>query len=140
MSDLINELNLHGHTKVPDHSLVQFFFDFLLFDIKIPEYLNGSQPKQQKYNFSHIPASFLNDEKSFDLLNEIIVNKEHAISNQADIDSAYEFFLTLLQNEMEDKLKASRTSSKQSSKRHKSRAKPFWSDELQELWSDVCTM
>ena len=66
LSDLINELNLHGHTKVPDHSLVQFFFEFPSFNIEIPENLNGSQPKQKKYNFSHIPASFLNDEKSFD--------------------------------------------------------------------------
>ena len=63
---------------------------------------------------------------------------ENAISNQANIDLAYENFVTLLQTEMEDKLKPSRVGSKQTHKRHKSRAKSYWSDELQMFWCDLC--
>ena len=78
----------------------------------------------------------MNDEKSSDLLNQTVINMENAISNQANIDLAHETFVTLLQTEMEDKLKLSRVDSKQTHKRHKS--KPYWSDELQVLWCDLC--
>ena len=117
MSDLIKDLSLHGHTKIPDHSLVQFFLDFPQFnDSKNIENPNYVHPRLKKYDLSHIPPSFLNDEKSFDLLNETIANIEHAISNQADMDLAYENFVNLLQHEMDDKLKQRCTNGNTSTK------------------------
>ena len=65
---------------------------------------------------SHIPSSFLNDEKSFDLLNKIIANIGHAISNQADMDLVYENFVNLLQHDMDDKLKQRCTNTNTSTK------------------------
>ena len=58
----------------------------------------------------------LNDEKSFDLLNEYIANIGHAISNQADMDLVYENFVNLLQHKMDDKLKQRCTNTHTSTK------------------------
>ena len=97
-------------------------------------------PKLIKYNLREILSSILNDDESFELLNQAITSIESATLSQANIDLAYNNFTSLLQTEMETKLKKCRSTcnAKQIYKRHKSRAKPFWSDELQDLWHDVC--
>ena len=140
MSELINDLKLHGQTKFPDHSLLQFCLDFPFAKISYIKHAGGISPKLIKYNLSEIPSSFLNDEESFELLNQAITNKESAISSQANIDLAYDKFTSLLQTEMETKLKKCRNTcnAKQIHKRHKSRAKPYCSNELQDPWHDVC--
>ena len=89
-----------------------------------------------KYNVNVIPASFLNDEQSFDLLNQTILSIENAISMQADIELAYDKFTTLLNTEMESNLKKRKANI--SHKGHKSRAKRYWSEILQDAWVGVC--
>ena len=58
-----------------------------------PETESSSSVKAVRYNFNEIPASFLNDEESFELLDQTILNIEDAISNLGDADKAYEDFV-----------------------------------------------
>ena len=138
MSDLINKLQLYGQTKIPDHSLVNICLDFPFIDNICIETESGNTIKSVRYNLNEIPSSFLNDEESFELLNQTILNIENAISNQANADVAYENFVILLQTEIENKLKKLSGKAKCTTKRNISRAKPYWSDDLQENWHDVC--
>ena len=134
MSDLINKLQLYGQSKIPDHSLVSICLEFPFIDNICIETESGNTVKSVRYNLSEIPSSFLNGEESFELLNQTILNIENAISNQADADVAYENFVIQLQTEMENKLKKLSGKAKCTTKRNKSRAKPYWSDDLH----DVC--
>ena len=138
MSEMINMVQLYGQTKIPDHSLVSMCLEFP-FDGKIcPETESSSTVKAVRYNDNEIPASFLNDEVIFELLNQTILNIENAISNQADADKAYKNVSNLLHTEMENKLKKISWQSKNTVKKHKAWEKPYWSDDLQEIWHSVC--
>ena len=138
MSELINDLGLHGHTKIPDHSLLHFCLDLPSAELDHTKQIDSNPYSSctTKYNVNEIPASFLNDEQSFDLLNQTILSIENAISVQADMGLAYDKFTTLLNTEMESKLKKRNVNI--SHKGHKSRAKPYWSDILQDAWVGVC--
>ena len=138
MTELINYLKLLGQTRIQDHSLLHFCLELPFAQIDNSERTDEYSHKLIKYNLSEIPASYLNDEQSFVLINQTIASIESAITAQANIDLAYDNFTSLLQTKMESKLKKSRTNAKITNKRHKSRAKPYWSDEIHDIWVDLC--
>ena len=122
---MINMVQLYGQTKILDHSLVSMRREFP-FDGKIcPETESSSTVKAVRYYPNEIYASFLNDEESFELLNQTILNIENAISNQADADKAYTNFSNLLHTEMENKLKKISGQSKNTVKSIERRQRPF---------------
>ncbi|MEW8548010.1 MAG: endonuclease/exonuclease/phosphatase family protein, partial [Candidatus Thiodiazotropha sp.] len=139
MSELINAFNLHGLTKIPDHSLVQVVLEFQSVDVKDRDVHNVGTQRLPKFNFNDIPVSFLNDEESFDKLNQTILKIQNTISTYSNINSAYNDFTALLHSEMESKLKKHSFKQHFTSKKHKSRAKPYWSQELEEIWGIVCS-
>ena len=101
MTELINDLKLLGQTRIPDHSLLHFCLELPFAQIDHSEKTDEYSHKLIKYNFSEIPASFLNDEQSFVLINQTIAILESAITAQANIDLTYDNFTSLLQTEME---------------------------------------
>ena len=140
LSEMIHMLQLpvYGRTKIPDHSLVSMCLEFPLDGKICPETESSSSVKTVRYNLNEIPASFLNDEESFELLNQTIFNIEDAISNLGDADKAYEDFSNLLHTEMKKQTEKISGQGKNTGKKHKARAKPYWSDDLQENWHRVC--
>ena len=142
MTDLINTYNLMGSTKFPDHSVIQF--DLSYENIASTNCDRSNDMIKRSYKVDNIPITFLNDANAVHKVSETLSNIEHALSNEADLNDAYKSFLNLIHEEMNNKLKWTdkrNNESKQNTcnhKQNKSRAKPYWSDELQEKWDTVC--
>ena len=138
MTSVINSLNLHGHNKTSEHSILQV----VLRDKTVKNRPDSKQVKTTKplYNVNDISASFLNCETSFRRLSECIGRIEKALQDKNDVQSAYAEFIELLKVEMESKLKPKKcfTSNMPANKSHKSKVKSYWNSELQFLWDQTC--
>ena len=137
MTSVINSLNLHGHNKTSEHSILQV----VLRDKTVKNRPDSKQVKTTKppYNVNDIPVSFLNCETSFRRLSECIGRIEKALQDKNDVQSAYAEFMELLKVEMESKLKPKKrfTSNMPANKSHKSKVKSYWNSELQFLWDQT---
>jgi hypothetical protein len=72
-------------------------------------------------------------------INETIYRIENAIHVDNNVQSAYDDFCILIQDEMDNKLP--RTKQKTYNKNcGKSRYKPYWNDNLQNQWNKVCSL
>ena len=70
---------------------------------------------------------------------ETIQRIERSLFEEHDVQLAYSEFVELIKNEMDLKIpKRKQFKPNHSHKPHKSRAKPYWTSELQELWDEVC--
>ena len=70
---------------------------------------------------------------------ETIQRIERSLCEQHDGQLAYSEFVELIKNEMDLKIpKRKQFKPNNSHKPHKSRTKPYWTSELQDLWDEVC--
>ena len=134
MSDIMTDLNLTGCEKVSDHSV-------LVYEISIGNNSRENISEQtststlKRYRVDDIPGSFLNCEESFVKVNLAIEKIEKSLTDESDVYAAYSDFVSLIKSEMAEKLKLKKPFN---AKKHKARNKPFWNDELQSLWNEVC--
>ena len=137
MTSLINRFNMQGHSRSSEHSVLQV-------TLHTESYVNSvsatDTPKARcQYKLNDIPASFLNCETSLQRLMDTIQRIEKCLLDERDVQRAYFEFVELLKCEMDAKLpKRGQVKSGASHHPHKSRAKPYWSSELQELWDATC--
>lgn len=130
MTDIINQVNFNPE-RIPDHSI-------LLCEIKVPKLCTKRNSLQtthesvtntRKYRVNNIPDNFLVDDAIRDKINETIYRIENAIHVENNVQSAYDDFCILIQDEMDNKLP--RTKHKTYNNNcGKSRYKPYWNDLL----------
>lgn len=137
MSELVNELQMQGNSKIPDHSLLLW---------SVPLSSSGSivndgtsslneQTSRTVYNTSTMPTTFLNGADAVEVINDTIKKIEHNLHQEQDVNSAYNTFTSLLWSEMEQTLPKKRPPS---TSHAKSMYKPYWSEDLQNAWDVVC--
>ena len=97
-------------------------------------------PKSIKqYKLNDIPASFLNCESSFQHLMDTIQRIEKCLHEEHDVQLAYSEFVDLIKYKMDAKLpKRNQFRPGASHNQYKSRAKPYWTSNLQDLWDEKC--
>ena len=136
MSEVINDLNLHGCDKISDHSV-------LVYEIALCNNVEEGISEQsstssfKRYRLNEIPGSFFNCEESFSRVMHSINRIEKSPAEDADGNVAYHEFISLIKSEMAEKLKVKKP---YCVKPHKSRNKPYWNDDLQVLWNEVCLL
>ncbi|MES9883911.1 MAG: reverse transcriptase family protein, partial [Sedimenticola sp.] len=133
MTKIISDLNLQIHEKVSDHSLIEC--TLLLSHTLIESQSNRDDNTTARFHVDTLPHSFLNDEAALVEIHSTIQAIENAIQIEQDANLAYYKFTLLLKNEMATKLRKKRL---HSGKCNKSMRKPYWNEELQELWDRVC--
>ena len=137
MSTLINRVNMQGHLRSSEHSVLQVT---LQTEIAMRSVSSADSPTtRDRYKLNDITASFLNCESSFQQLMDTIHRIEQCLLEERDVQLAYTEFVDLIKREMDTKLPKRKQSKPGTSHNpHKSRAKPYWTSELQALWDDVC--
>lgn len=137
--------------KIPDHSVLEFDF--------IPHSLNEHNDTHQpnspniseaqltsdentdryftRYNVRNIPVDFMNSDMAAQAINECIDNILHTRNTQTDIDNMYSEVCNLYYSEM-DKWFKSHNINSVSRKKFRNSSKPYWNDNLSELWTDMC--
>jgi hypothetical protein len=91
----------------------------------------------KRYGVKSIPPDFINNTAACNKLLEIIEDIEHTRELQQDIDDTYLKFCKFYHDEMSRWLKAKNVHPA-AFKRFKRSTKPFWNDNLSELWNTVC--
>ena len=137
MTDMTNTIQQQGNTRVPDHSILGIVLDL---PIQCAPNYNGiahdkSIPKCTKYDTSRVPETFLRDDETLAKVQGAIERIELQLKERQDVDGAYAIFTDLLKEEMENKLRKCKP---HIDSNNKSRYKPYWTDDLQELWKNVC--
>ena len=139
MSSVINRVNMQGHIRSPEHSILEVTLQTdNVANLNSPSESSAVKPR---YNLDDIPASFLNCETSFQRIMDTIDKIEKYLTEERDVQKAYTEFTELVKVEMDAKLPKQRQyQTKALHKPHKSRAKPYWTIELQDLWDEVCKL
>ena len=96
---------------------------------------------RKKFELNNIPDYFLNDEYILRQVNDAIGKLKSSVRSQSDIDSVYSDWCGLLKDHMLQNIPHKRIKHTLSNatlhKRHRP-GKPWWSEDLSELWAAVC--
>ena len=132
ISDLINSYCLHGYTKVPDHSLLQFTVTFESERLvgRTISHNTSDSGAPRKFKVKEIPENFLKDESVIHRINETLHNIQESIDRKEGADVAYRQFINLMIPEMEEKLEVCKRNQNAQTKRktHKKMSKPYWNE------------
>ncbi|CAG2217548.1 unnamed protein product [Mytilus edulis] len=125
---------------IPDHSLLTWEITLKFSQSN----KNAAQPKNNrktktKYDIKNIPEDWLSSESALNDIDIIIQNLEFSNVTQDKINNMYDAFVNVIKTEMSTKLssKVIVLSDGVNNKRRRCK-KPWWSEELTELWSSVC--
>jgi hypothetical protein len=124
-----NVINMHGVShpeNIPDHSL-------LTWNLSVPNILQSEHyPTASKkwYNLKDIPQAYMNADNP-DVISQINLI-ENKLSDRNKLDEAYNVFQQFIEAEMDAHLEHKVINQ---NGRHKSKAKPYWNANLQELWN-----
>ena len=139
MSSVINRVNMQGHIKGSEHSILE-----VTLQTDNVANLNGppeSSAVKPRNKLDDISASFLNCETSFQRIMHTIDKIEKYINEERDVQQAYTEFTELVKVEVDAKLpKPKQYKTNAPHKPHKSRSTPYWTSELQDLWDEVCKL
>ena len=138
VSDIANKFNLplpDKLTQMPDHSLLVTTITTSNF---IPTMDEPCLPSVTKYNVKDIPDVFMKSDKHY--IQEAIARIESELVNQDNVDKAYDTFLSMINGEMKKHLKTrkSNINTTKKVKNTKLQKKPWWNQDLDELWKEVC--
>ena len=125
-------------SKMSDHSILICTFS-ATYSSQCPELDSDSGPqypgRKRRYCFKNIPDNFCNNDAFKAALQVYITKLETLQSDQHNIDEAYNDFCEQLVSEMDSYLDMG-SADRQTRKRYKS-YKPFWDEELTNLWLDM---
>ncbi len=136
--------------KIPDHSVLE-----LHFAVHHEAALRNDTPNEQqatqhsvvdndesgiyfkRYNVRNMPIDFFNSDMARQAILQCIENIEATRALQDDIDTMYDNFCNLYYKEMDTWFK-SRNINNCARKRFRNSSKPFWNEQLSQLWSEIC--
>ncbi len=152
--DLMTAANVY-HNKVPDHSLLELSFSPHVVVSNDPvnpsvnvnvsnvhnitgRYGQNSHPSVKKYNIkAGMPGTFLSSDMSRQAILTCIDKIETARAEQDEIDSLYTDFCNVYYDEL-NKFFVCKSMNTAAKKRMRHSSKPYWNDELFDLWKRVC--
>ena len=137
MSDLICERHLVVPHAIPDHSIIEWVTDVPAFADSGDTQATGGE-HLRRFNVKDIPGDFLQDGNSEAVL-AAMQRIEDSSSTQSDINSAYDEFVSLVTKSL-DVFCTTNSKSHNATKRHKRTGKPYWNQELQLQWNEVCQL
>jgi hypothetical protein len=131
MADIISRKGIPHPEKIPDHSLLTW--NLSLPNVTQTKELNSSILHKKWYNLENIPDSFMNL-NSNDVVQHV-ETIEQMLSHVHELDDAYTGFQTFIMSEMDNHLEHKDINMKLNYTGSKSKYKPYWSTDLQELWN-----
>jgi len=149
MSDLINEHGLEAHIndtcKAPDHSLLTVYCQCTYFNTEANEQNTevdeekseqNSRDNVKFYNYRNIPDNMFSTEEWLRDMAPIIEELLQNRLTQEQVDNMYDSICINVLNEMDKFLEYNLVSTSKVKKRLKI-SKPFWDNELSQLWKEV---
>ena len=142
MTDIVNKFGLMPPQSLPDHSFLVSTFSVSAamtnYQSLVSNQANNSVPKRNpKKNLSKIDSNFFMSEDINNQVLETIMRLENGLKNQQEIDRLWVEVKELFLNEM-SKLPDLPTSSNKKSNKNLKKSQPFWNDELEQIWREVC--
>ena len=143
MSDICNLFGLQPPRTLPDHSFLFSTFKTYQSDTNNPHSSNNAQNDQipvnkcPKKNLRKINDQFFMSEDIFLQVQSTIERIENAINNQAEIDDLWTEIKNLFLFEMA-KLPNLPTSNVKNTNKKFRKSQPFWNEELEGYWKEVC--
>ena len=142
MTEVLNEFCLSSTTgKPPDHSLIccTIKLSGYVSQTTHPDELNEPQSGTvyRRYDVTRLPINLFDNEHCRNALCRVVDHLLHTTEVQENIDSTYEAFITCIHSEMDENL-LYKDIGPNMKKRSKNRSKPWWNQELNELWAKTC--
>ena len=141
-NELVEKYELQGlistRCKPPDHSLLTCNFQTMHSLLYSNEHFAESDLRvndRKRHRFNNVPNDFMNNEMWRATVSEMIDMCIETSNQQAEIDVLYDKFCDVICHEMDTYLKYT-TAQKKTRKKFKN-SKPFWNDQLTELWKDM---
>ncbi len=127
--------------SIPDHSLLSWSIECecLVYDRTDMTRVGNIMTKSFTKWSRDVPGDFMNSEQALKEINEAIARLEIIQNDQDEIDEVYENLCMSIKTEMNEKLESKKVTitSGLSNKRRKI-CKPWWNEELTEMWNAVC--
>ncbi|KAJ8305823.1 hypothetical protein KUTeg_016368 [Tegillarca granosa] len=124
---------------VPDHSLLKWSIEIGPILPSIPSDVTVPQIQIEKFDVKEIPTDFLITGEVQSQLDEAISTLEMQQHAQGDIDNSYQIFLNTIKREMNNKLTSKTyTMFSGSVNKRKRIKKAWWTDNLTQLWNEMC--
>ena len=134
----------HG---IPDHAMLQWTVDLSHLGYQPENHHPGTADRHRKtttvsyvkYNTRNVPQDFMINAQIQEQIHELIQKLEQEQVVQDDMNEIYKQFCDSVSSEMDDKLQKRTILLKSglSNKRRKFKKK-WWSDELTDLWNNLC--
>lgn len=111
VTKLINKCGQQGYSKVPAHSLLEFYITPVTSNIQVNNGQRQGKEKgnsakvHSKFQVKNLPDSFLNNKTTAAKLSKTLDKSQHSIDAKEKADEAYKHFAKFIKEEMEDKLK-----------------------------------
>ena len=144
MRDIVNTFGLQPPQNLPDHSFLFASFSTYQFSNENteqnPTIKINSQPlckRPQKKNLKSIDRNFFMSDEIFQQVLFTIQHLETTVNNQNEINVLWGEVKTLFLSEMA-KLPNLPSSNVKSNKNKFRKSQPFWNDELENYWKEVC--
>ena len=139
--NVINQNNLHlpcPLSKLPDHALLWCQLDMSYWRTNGIRPTTDSVTTVTKYMINRVPQGFLSDRNRNDII-QTIQKIQTTLDIQHDVNTAYSEILTLVRNEMDDKIpKRTVTLGSYKSGCRRRKCKKYWNGELQQSWANLC--
>ena len=143
--DLINRMSTPPPPSLPDHSILSGIFSTSHFNLGQSEQSSFEpfnkavvdQIKQTKKNIKKIDDTFLMSEETRQLVVDTIAKLEYIDKNQGDINTLWNEIKEIFLNEMKKLPDIPNTNNNKMKKTFR-KAKPFWNNELGNLWFSAC--
>ena len=146
-TEIISDLHLQdGFTQsvIPDHSILSWVLDVTMSandnsrDV-LSQQSEFNMPCFDKFDVKEIPENFLSSDSVVNALHDTVYKLEQSLQCQYDVDTAYNELCITLKHEMYDKLSYKSVSVQSGSSNKKRKfGKPWWNDNLSNLWNILC--
>ncbi|VDI29898.1 Hypothetical predicted protein [Mytilus galloprovincialis] len=139
MSNIISRFDLAGYESIPDHSLLECTISTYAENTDTVEQLSENERLKapRRFRYDGLRNELFSDEPMQKLLQETILRLEHALDRRRDVDSAFTELKNLLVTEIELTCKEQKQNIP-NKRHHKNNRKPYWNEELQDLWDKAC--
>ena len=134
VTDIISHNNLPPPECMPDHSVLAWNLNL---PTAIQDISQSEQVKKTRYDVRTIPEDFMDHTQVRTAVERI----EQCLQQGENLDSVYEKFVDVVQEEMNHKLPKQQITidgKKLQNVKHKMKCKPYWNNELQTKFHDVC--
>ena len=139
VSDIIDTYNMHIPASQPDHSV-------LVWKCRLPSHITVDKNEhkidgedRETHSVKNIPDNFFNDTEAINAVERAIADIERHLDTDNQINKAYAAFVDTLMTEMDKKLPIKRIKTSITGTKPKLMYKPYWSDNLQQVWNEKVT-